>query len=73
MQRPSNLIIAFVLAIASVFIAYALSRLVFKAIAPPEIEIEEDRRQSQLYYPENNYQQLSRIEFNYRNTYSSRI
>ena len=72
MQRPSNLIIAFVLAIASVFIAYALSRLFFRAIAPPEIEVEDDR-QSQLYSPENNYQQLSKIEFNYRNTYSSRI
>ena len=58
MQRPSNLIIAFVLAIASVFIAYALSRLFFRAIAPPEIEIEEDSRQSQLYYPKNNWQRL---------------
>ena len=57
MQRPSNLIIAFVLAIASVFIAYAISRLFFRTIAPPEIEIEEDR-QSQLYSPENNYQRL---------------
>ena len=53
MQRPSNLIIAFVLAIASAFLAYAFSRLLFRAIAPPEIEIEEDY-ESQLYYPENN-------------------
>ena len=63
MQRPSNLIIAFTLAIASAFLAYAISRLFFRAIAPPEIEIEEDR-QSQLYSPENNSQRLVRIEFN---------
>ena len=48
MQRPSNLIIAFALAVASAFLAYALSRLFFRAIAPPEIEIEEDH-ESQLY------------------------
>ncbi len=63
MQRPSNLIIAFTLAIASAFLAYAISRLFFRAIAPPEIEIEDDR-QSQLYSPENNSQRLVRIEFN---------
>ena len=63
MQRPSNLIIAFVLAIASVFIAYALSRLIFRAVAPPEIEVEDDR-ESQLYSPENNYQQLLTIDKN---------
>ena len=50
MKRPSNLIIAFVLAIASAFIAYALSRMFFRAIAPPEIEVEKDP-QSQLYVP----------------------
>ena len=52
MQRPSNLIIAFTLAIASAFLAYAFGRLLFRAIAPPEIDIEEDY-ESQLYYPEN--------------------
>ena len=57
MQRPSNLIIAFVLAIASAFLAYAFSRLFFRAIAPPEIEVEQDP-QSQLYYPEDNSQRL---------------
>ncbi len=41
MNRPSNLIIAFILAIASIFLAYALSRMFFSIIAPPEIEIEE--------------------------------
>ena len=52
MQRPSNLIIAFVLAIASAFLAYAFGRLLFRAVAPPEIDIED--YESQLYYPENN-------------------
>lgn len=55
MKRPSNLIIAFILAIASAFLAYAFSRLLFRAIAPPEIEIEEDY-ESQLYSPKNNLQ-----------------
>ena len=50
MKRPSNLIIAFILAIASVFIVYALSRMLFRTIAPPEIEVEEDY-ESQLYVP----------------------
>ena len=65
MQRPSNLIIAFTLAIASAFLAYAFGRLFFRAIAPPEIEIEvEDDLESRLYYPENNSQQ-SPVKFNY--------
>ena len=51
MQRPSNLIIAFVLAIASAFLAYAFGRLLFRAIAPPEIEVED--YESQLYFPQN--------------------
>lgn len=51
MQRPSNLILAFVFAIASVFIAYALSRMFFRIISPPEIEIEEDY-DSRLYTPQ---------------------
>ena len=50
MKRPSNLIIAFILAIASIFLAYALGRMFFRIIAPPEIEIEEDF-ESQLYIP----------------------
>ena len=51
MKRPSNLIIAFVVAIASVFFAYALSRMFFRLFAPPEIEIEENL-ESQIYTPQ---------------------
>ena len=51
MKRPSNLIIAFILAIASIFLAYALGRMFFRIISPPEIEIEEDL-ESLLYIPE---------------------
>ena len=51
MKRPSNLILTFILAIATVFLAYAVSRLFFRAIAPPEVEIEGDS-QSQLYAPQ---------------------
>jgi hypothetical protein len=57
MKRPSNLILAFILAIATVFLAYAFSRLFFRAIAPPEIEVEEDY-ESQLYSPKNNLPRL---------------
>ena len=57
MKRPSNIIIAFTLAVATAFLAYALGRLFFKAIAPPEIEVEEDY-ESQLYFPQNNFQRL---------------
>lgn len=52
MKRPSNLIIAFILAIASIFLVYAASRMLFRIIAPPEIEIEEkleEENESQLY------------------------
>ena len=61
MKRPSNLIIAFVLAIrkatgrvviASTFLIYGISRIFFRAIKPPEIEIEEDY-ESQLYDNDN--------------------
>lgn len=48
MQRPSNLIIAFVLAIATVFLAYAASRMLFRVISPPEIE---EDFESRLYAP----------------------
>ena len=41
MQRPSNLIIAFIFAIAVTFGAYAVSRIVFRAVRAPEIEVEE--------------------------------
>lgn len=57
MQRPSNLILAFILAIASAFLAYAFGRLMFRAISPPEIEIEEDY-ESQLYSPQHDSQPL---------------
>ncbi|MBE9043766.1 hypothetical protein IQ255_04990 [Pleurocapsales cyanobacterium LEGE 10410] len=50
MKRPSNLILAFILAIASAFIAYAASRLFFRAIEAPEVDIEENL-ESQLYIP----------------------
>ena len=55
MQRPSNLILASIFAIASVFIAYAVSRIFFQIVAPPEIEIEEDYdfdRDSRLHTPQ---------------------
>ena len=50
MKRPSNLIIAFILAIASIFLAYALGRIFIRIVAPPEIEIEKDY-DSGLYTP----------------------
>lgn len=42
MKRPSNLIIAFILAIATIFLAYGASRLIFNLISPPEVEVQED-------------------------------
>ena len=41
MKRPSNLIIAFVFAIAVTFGAYALSRIIFRIIQAPIVEVEE--------------------------------
>ena len=38
MKRPSNLILAFIFAIAVTFGAYAISRLVFRAIQAPAVE-----------------------------------
>ena len=38
MQRPSNLIIAFTMAIFAVFGTYALSRIMFRALESPAIE-----------------------------------
>ncbi|WP_019505581.1 hypothetical protein [Pleurocapsa sp. PCC 7319] len=51
MKRPSSLIFRFVLAIATIFLAYALSRILFRIVTPPEIEIEEDI-ESQRYKPQ---------------------
>ena len=52
MKRPSNLIIAFIVAIASVFLAYAMSRIFFRVIAPRnELEIEENYESGMdIYY-----------------------
>ncbi|HEY9769136.1 MAG TPA: hypothetical protein V6C71_11680 [Coleofasciculaceae cyanobacterium] len=50
MKRPSNLIFTFIFALAGVFLAYALGRIIVRAISPPEIEIEDDYK-SQLYIP----------------------
>lgn len=41
MKRPSNLILAFILAIAVVFGSYAVSRIFFRAIEAPTVEVEE--------------------------------
>lgn len=43
MKRPSNLIIAFIFAIAVTFGAYAVSRIVIRVIQDPAIEVEETR------------------------------
>ena len=50
MKSPSNLIFTFILALAGLFLAYALGRIFVRAISPPEIEIDEDY-ESQLYIP----------------------
>jgi len=43
MKRPSNLIIAFVLAIAATFFAFAIGRIALRVFLPSnEIEIEEN-------------------------------
>jgi hypothetical protein len=52
MNRPSNLIIAFILAIASVFLAYAFGRMFLRLIKVPQVETENDF-ESQLYIPQN--------------------
>lgn len=41
MKRPSNLIIAFVLAIAVTFGAYAFSRIIFRVLEAPVVEVQE--------------------------------
>lgn len=50
MKSPSNLIFTFILALAGLFLAYALGRIFVRAISPPEIEIEKNYK-SQLYIP----------------------
>lgn len=51
MKRPSNLIIAFIMAIAITFLAFALGRIILRLIKVPQSEIEEDF-ESQLYIPD---------------------
>lgn len=41
MKRPSNLIIAFILAFASIFIIFALARMVTVFFSPTETELED--------------------------------
>ena len=41
MKRPSNLIIAFILAILITFGAYAFSRIIFRILEAPVVEVEE--------------------------------
>lgn len=41
MKRPSNLILAFILAIAVIFGSYAVSRIVWRVIQAPAVEIKE--------------------------------
>ena len=48
MKRPSNMIIAFISAIAGIFLIFAVSRITLTLLSPPEIEIEEDLPQSSL-------------------------
>ena len=42
MKRHSNLVIAFVLIIASTFFAYAMSRIFLRVFITPDLEIEQD-------------------------------
>lgn len=42
MKSPSNLIIAFVLMIASTFIAYGMGRIVLRVFTTPDVEIEQN-------------------------------
>ena len=48
MKRPSNMIIAFVSALAGIFLIFAVGRIALTLLSPPEIEIEEDLPQSSL-------------------------
>lgn len=40
MKRPSNLIITFILAIAGIFVIFALGRIAVWVFSPPETEVE---------------------------------
>lgn len=51
MKRSSNLIIASILAIAGIFLAFALGRMAVFVFSTLETEIEEDY-ESQLYIPQ---------------------
>lgn len=44
MKRPSNLIITFILALAGIFVIFALGRIAVWVFSPPEneVEVEED-------------------------------
>lgn len=42
MKRPSNLIIAFIIAIATIFGIYALSRIVLTVVQAPVVEVKEE-------------------------------
>ena len=42
MKRPSNLVIAFILLIPSIFVFYALSRIALSLFKTPEVEIEDN-------------------------------
>ena len=46
MKRPSNMIIAFISALAGIFLIFAVGRIALRLLSPPEIEIEEDLPQS---------------------------
>ncbi len=54
MKRPSNLIIAFIMAIAGIFLAFALGRVAIYVFSSPEaeVEIEEDleSKRSSFYH-----------------------
>lgn len=52
MKSPSDLIINFLIAIACVFLAYALGRMFLRVIKVPQVETENDF-ESQLYIPQN--------------------
>lgn len=43
MKHFGTLIITFIMAIASVFLAYAMSRIFFRVVAPTENELEREK------------------------------
>lgn len=56
MKRPSNLIIAFVLAVAGIFFAYGAGRILFRAISPPGVEVEEEEEPQLYNYQSDNFE-----------------